>query len=162
MSTPGSRSPLTSVEDPQAPQRAHPAVPSGFGGCQEVRRQPRFPLQERGGVHPAQHRKEQSDTQAPRLEAERSIEIDDAGRSVLADEDIVPLAQVDVRNAATVDQSDQAIEPPEHHRPLAWLQTAPTRDPLALDALHEHAAGAGFPVAGRDAWNALQPREGAD
>src|SRR5439155_22979816 len=162
MSTSGSRSPLTSVEDPEAPQGAHPAVAARLGGCQKVRRQPRLPFQDRGGVDAAQHREEQPDAQAAGREAERSVEVDDAGRSVLADQDVVPLAQVDVRDPATVDRVDQAIEASEHHRTLTRLQPAPARNPFALDALHQHAPGAGFAVAGGDARDALQPRESAD
>src|SRR3989449_8373424 len=151
--------PLTLMEDPEAAEAAHQAVPRRLRLCQELGRQTRFPLKDGRVVDAPEDREQEARAQARGVEAERGVEIDDARPAVFGDQDVVALAQVDVGDAARVDLRHQAAELLEHGTGLRAFPAAPAGDPLALDRLHQDAADAGLAEASRNAGDSLQPAE---
>src|SRR6266571_1830786 len=124
--------PLTLIENPQAAEAAHQAVPRGFRRGQEFRRQARLPLQEGGFVDAPQDREQEARPQAQRVEAERGVEVDDAWPAVLGDQDVVALAEIDVSDPPRVDLAHEALKPLEHRTDIIPFPPAPAGDPLPL------------------------------
>src|SRR5262245_44509977 len=105
---------LALIEDPEAAQPAHQAMPRGLRLGQELGGEAGFPLQERGVIDAPQHREQETRSQARGVEAERGVEIDDARPAILGDENIVPLAQIDMGDAPGVDLPDELLQSLEH------------------------------------------------
>src|SRR6266581_5589140 len=151
---------LTLIENPQAAEPAHPAVPRGLRFGQELGGQAELPLQDGRIVDAPQEREQEARPRTRRIEAEGGVEIDDARPAVFGDEDVVTLAQVDVRDTPGVDLPHQPLQLLEHRSGLVPLSPAPAGDPLALDRLHEDPDPSGLAIASGNAGDALQPAEG--
>src|SRR5881397_3717664 len=103
----------TSVEDPEAAKAAHEPMPIPLRRRQQLRRDPGLPFEDGSVVDVAQEGEKEPCTPARRIEAERGVEVDDAGTAVCTHQDIVALAQVDVGHPARMDLRHQVDEPLE-------------------------------------------------
>src|SRR5262245_64808751 len=90
------RAALTSVEDPEAPQEAHAAMPPLLRRREELGGELRFPLEHGRPVDAAQDGEHQSRRETPALEAEAGVEVDDARDAVGRHQDVVALAEIEV------------------------------------------------------------------
>src|SRR6266581_716086 len=152
--------PLTLIKNPETAETAHEAVPRGLLLGEKLGGQAELPLQDRRIVDTPQEREQEARTRTRRVEAEGGVEVDDARPAVFGDEDVVALAQVDVRDTPGVDLPHQPHQLVEHRSGLVPLSPAPAGDPLALDRLHEDPDPSGLAIASGNAGDALQPAEG--
>jgi hypothetical protein len=141
---------VTSFEDPETSQERHPTEGMAFRLTELPWRQGGFPLEEAEVIDLPQGREKPTSSSASGIEAKGSIEIDNEDLPGRADEDVVPLAKVDVHDPSGVDRLDEA---PEAREKLGrQLTPSPMGDSLPLHVFDRHGI---FPDSAEITWNPL-------